>query len=718
MPGVELDGQHVWLTLPQDSSGLLTEAKALGYAHVRNGRIRFGVESAPQIIDFADRNGIDVTAAARKRAVKAASESDVTISRGVIHVRHDKAKRLPNLVEAVPIAMHRDSKKSHNYWSAPMSESAKIVAWADQHGLTVSNAVREDARTRWAQELAAFNLSSATSTDDHPTITGLTATLEPIQYPPIVALRRSRRLLLADVPGLGKSLESLASMRVEGEEAQRLVVVCPSNLTATLAEEMAEHFQPGTFSPLVAVGRDAQTIPDGVDAVIVGWAVLDAWAEELTAWKPDALIIDEGHFAKAGKQQIRTKKKPSRNAAGKVVYNRETEAVGGSIRATASTDLSAVVRRSGGMIMVLTGTPITNRPIELLALLEILGIEEVFGGSVSFKMRYCGPAEVKIPLKGGGHRTTTEFKGATNLRELNTRLRSSGFYMRRTKREWVESGRLQMKYVDGAAFYEPQAPRRPVILRPPEHAMAEYHMAETRLADDFADFAQEIARTSRVSMGSKVMKDKIAAKGAQDLTRIAELRVLAARIKMPVIMAKVDALVAEGEKVVIAAHHKEIVEAYAERYGGLKIQGGMPLAKVEEAKRIFNTTPVEESPVIVLSMEACKAGHTLCLQERHGVGKAARTMIFAEQGWVPGDVEQVQDRIWRFGQPREVFIHNVLVHGTVDMDIYQIREGKRASIDTAIDAAGGASANKEERSGAGQLAVKLAATALQGRKHA
>lgn len=713
MPAVELDGVHVWLSLPPGSD-LLAEAKGLGYAHLRDGRLRYGVESSPLVVAFADRHQLDVDQKVRTRANKVAKQADVTFNRGSIHVLHDKTKRLPNLVDAVPIAMHRDSKKSHNYWSAPPSESARIVAWADQQGLSVSPAVREDAAFRWKQELAAFNLSSAVDVEHCPAIIGLTSVLDPIQKPPIAAIQQNRRLLLADVPGLGKTLESLACARIEGQETERLLVVCPSNLTPTWAAQISEHFTAETFSPLIASGREAQQIPLGVDVVIIGWAVLDAWVEELTQWAPDGLIIDEGQFAKSGKQQTVKRDTVSRNENGHLVFGSKQEAVGeGSIRATASTNIAASVRQANGLIMILTGTPMVNRPLELLALLEILGIEDVFGGAVSFKKRFCGPKEVRIPTRGG-HRVKTAYKGATNLRELNTRLRSSGFYMRRTKEGWVASGKLKRKVVDGAEFYDRSAARRPLILRPPEHVMAEYNQAATVQSEYFADFAREVARTSRINLGTKAMQDKVAAKGAQELTRVGELRLLAARIKLAPIMAQVDALVAAGEKVVIAAHFKEIVDAYADRYGGLKIQGGMTPAKVEEAKRTFNSTPVEESPVIVLSMEACKAGHTLCLQEQFGAGRAARTMIFAEQGWVPGDVEQVEDRIWRFGQPREVHIRNYLIHGTTDMDIYRLRERKRKNLDTAIDGLGGDEPTGTERAMAGLLAAKLYATAIQG----
>jgi len=707
----ELDGQHIQLSL--DMKGpLAREAKALGYATFRNGRLRYGIEAAPGIVRFADTHGLLVDPKLRDAAAKVAAEPDVDIVRGCIKVIHDKTRHLPNLTETVPIALHRDDKKSRNYWTAPLSESARIVDWADRLGLSVAESVREDARTRWLKELEAFNLSSAKSVDEIPVITGLTSTLQPIQVPPIVVLHKWRTLLCADVPGLGKSLETLAAARVQGAEAKRIVLVCPSGLTANWLAEMSTHFEFGTFTPWVAESRTPSPIPDDVDVVVIGWPILDAWVSTLLEWRPDFLGIDEGHYAKSGKIQTKKERQPTKNAEGKVEFVDAEVKVGGSARGSAILDLSKAVLATKGLITIITGTPMVNRPLELLPLLEILGIvTEVFGGSVSYKNHFCDPKEVAVSGGRGYRGTKIEYKGATNLRELNTRLRTSGHYIRRTKESWVEAGSLKKKFVDGAYFYDTDAKRRPKILHLSNEAMAEYNEARDRQARFFTDYAQEVTRANpRMKYGSSAMFKKVAAKGASELNRISELRLLAAKAKIPSVLQRAKGLIAAGEKVVIAAHHKEVVDAYADALGGLKIQGGMSPKRIEEQKFLFNTRPIEEFPAIILSAEACKAGHTLCLQEKMGAGPACRYMIFAEQIWVPGDEEQIQDRIWRFGQPREVFIENALLANTFDMDIYHVRENKRRNIQVAIDAAESA-ANDPEKFGAGQLAVKL----LQGR---
>lgn len=334
------------------------------------------------------------------------------------------------------------------------------------------------------------------------------------------------------------------------------------------------------------------------------------------------------------------------------------------------------------MVLALTGTPIVNRPLELLPLLDALGVLHLFGGATAFKNRWCGPKKISI----GAGRTTTQYTGASNLLELNNRLVLSGHYIRRTKEHLVDKGVMQRKIVDGAYAYDRTATPMPwrIHMKPAE--AAEYREAEGETKTFLQDRAKEIAHELGASWTSDRVRRKMAGESNKHLAKITELRQVAGLLKVPYILGVVDAAIDRGEKVVIAAHHKDVVSAYSDHYTGLRIRGEMGVKAIEEAKRLFNETPVDEHPVLVLSIEAGKTGHTLCKQTLHGVGKACALMMLAEQMWTPGDEAQVQDRIWRIGQDREVTITNALLAGTIDEQIYDQRAKKKRTIDAAIDA--------------------------------
>ena len=74
---------------------------------------------------------------------------------------------------------------------------------------------------------------------------------------------------------------------------------------------------------------------------------------------------------------------------------------------------------------LLTGTPIKNRPVELVHQLKILDVLRDFSGAYEFKMRYCKPV-----YNGYGY----TWDGASNLEELNMKLRAKCM-IRRLKKD-------------------------------------------------------------------------------------------------------------------------------------------------------------------------------------------------------------------------------------------------------------------------------------------
>jgi SWI/SNF-related matrix-associated actin-dependent regulator 1 of chromatin subfamily A len=79
-------------------------------------------------------------------------------------------------------------------------------------------------------------------------------------------------------------------------------------------------------------------------------------------------------------------------------------------------------------VLFLTGTPILNRPAELWTTLEVLGHGGKFGGWMAFAKRYCDAKQV-----AAGRKVLWDFSGASNLEQMQARLRASGQVVRRLK---------------------------------------------------------------------------------------------------------------------------------------------------------------------------------------------------------------------------------------------------------------------------------------------
>lgn len=638
----------------------------------------------------------------------------VTFHEGMIRVPYNGRH---SVTEVCPLAaLNRRSKKLGPVWIVPPMDAPAVVTWADRLRVEVDPAVRGYADGLWQREMDALALSKATSLPDEmrQQVEGLTTTLLPPQEVVLAAATRCwidapgrevrhRALLVADEPGLGKTVMSLAVLRTVGARIPRAVVVCPTSLTRNWIVEMDTHFESGTFTPWVATTRTPSEPPDGVDVVVIGWDILGAWAQTLIDWGPDAVIADEGHYAKSGRIRTTEKATAKLDADGKVEHDEEgkpiidkvEEVTAGSTRATAVLDLGAAVAAAGGLILPLTGTPIVNRPAELEALLEFAGILHVFGDAVRYKQRYCGPETVKA-----GGRNITTYEGASHLLELNRRLSSSGHFVRRTKEMLVRDGTMKRKFVDGVYTFDYTTPPSPWMIYATDAEMDTYRLAQESLVEFLRLESARLAAELGLPLTHPRVRKRVS-KEYRNLQQLTALRKEAAKVKVPYVIAKARELADSGEKVVIAAHHREVVDAYADAFTGLKIQGQMSVAAIEQAKEIFNGTPASEHPVLVLSVEAGKTGHTLCKQALNNAGPECRFMIFAEQVWTPGDESQAQDRIWRIGQTREVRIVNALLATSIDEVMHRKRAKKRANVVAAVDAIG---AEESEQSGMWNIA--------------
>lgn len=197
------------------------------------------------------------------------------------------------------------------------------------------------------------------------------------------------RALLADEPGLGKSIQALywaANYEPEGP----WVVVCPANLKWHWEREVAQHLH---IHASILEGKDPRLgrLPGLTSKIyIINYDILRGrWVGWLRRQNPKLIIIDEGHYIK--------------NESAK--------------RSQHVRDLCQGVPN----VVILTGTPILSRPAELWNLVNLVKPQD-FDAWLPFAIRHCGPDK-----KPWGW----EYKGATHLDELHQRLLASCMIRRR-----------------------------------------------------------------------------------------------------------------------------------------------------------------------------------------------------------------------------------------------------------------------------------------------
>jgi len=500
-------------------------------------------------------------------------------------------------------------------WRAPLTSVAEVIKWADTFKQEVSNEIRE-MYTNINTSLSELKDASR-MVDAEVEVSGLQGEMLPYQRAGVAYAARARRTFIADEMGLGKTLQAIATLEYV-YDSYPAVVVCPATLVLNWKAEYKRWLPHRT----VKVVTDRKEFPSDYDVVVVGYSNIKHWEKQLL--NHQSYVFDESHYCKTPQAQ-RTKS---------------------AVKIARSAPKS-------GVVLCLTGTPVTNRPAEYASQLNILGNLDKFGGEWGFYRRYCGAFKDRWGI--------WHLDGHSHLDELNDRLRST-CYIRRTKEQVLSE--------------LPPVVHNPVLIDGTPAGIKEYKKAEVDIVEYLVARAKAIALELGESPHSAAVIAKIKAESNQHLVRLSVLRRLAAKAKMPIIKEWVESRVAEGRKVVIAAHHRDVVDELALAFGNLRIQGGMDINDVEEQKRKFMTMSCEEAPVIVLSIQAAKTGHNL---------QVAQDVLFVELPWTPADVDQTYSRCHRLGQKSSVTATYLLCNGTIDEEIYSLIERKRGVVNQAVD---------------------------------
>ena len=318
--------------------------------------------------------------------------------------------------------------------------------------------------------------------------------------------------------------------------------------------------------------------------------------------RPRALVLDESHYCKNP----------------------------GAKRTQAVQRLAAEIPDEG-LVLALTGTPVVNRPAELISQLRITR----------------APRGLRL---GRAVRQSASAARDAHLR-LHWHLRARCF-VRRLKADVLT-----------------QLPAKTRAVVPVElDNEAEYRLAERDL----------IGWLRSQPLDLRELDAKVAAAlRAERLVRLNALKVLAARGKLRAALAWIHDFCSSGERLVVFAHHREIQRAVLERFpAALHILGADSHAARDTALEAFQRPDGHHNQLIVCSIDA--AGHGLTLTRSSSVA-------FLELDWTPAKHDQAEDRCHRIGQKDAVNAYYLLAADTVDETISSLLERKRAVIGAVTD---------------------------------
>jgi SWI/SNF-related matrix-associated actin-dependent regulator 1 of chromatin subfamily A len=272
-------------------------------------------------------------------------------------------------------------------------------------------------------------------------------------------------------------------------------------------------------------------------------------------------------------------------------------------------------------IFELTGTPVVNNNTDLIQQLRILGRLDDFGGYRNFYNRYCdGP------------------KQSSNLKELNYRLWCSCFFRREKQK---------------------------VLTQLPEKTR-QYITCDITNRKEYEDAERDVLSYLRTYKNAN--DDKIArAMRGQIMVKMGILKAIAARGKIKAVSDFIHDIIDGGEKLILFAYLKEVVEALKKEFpDAVTVTGADNVAQKQNAVDRFQNDP--ECKLIILNYRSGGTGLTLTAASRVG---------FIEFPWTYSDCEQAEDRAHRNGQKNNVNCYYFLGDKTIDKYMYSVIQSKK-----------------------------------------
>lgn len=465
-----------------------------------------------------------------------------------------------------------------------------------------------------------------------------------------------RATLIGDEMGLGKTIQAIGLMNAM-PKITRVMVVCPPSLRTNWSREIEKWTVLGWHIHVINKEKDltaidTPTFSDAERRVFifsynrVGGKRNLNMGKRLMSIRWDLMIADEIHYCKNDKAQ-RTK-----GVLGE--WNKD-----GTVKVPG---LIHVCRK----LVFLTGTPITNRPVELFPLARALDPDGLGRSFIRFARRYCN---------GQLGRWGWDFSGASNLGELQDTLRAR-FMIRRLKKDVLK---------------DLPAKRRQILPLDPDG----HEKVIKQQADAFAKHDDVMTQLQEAQAMAMAMDDAEAFKEMGRLLRdarkiafkeLARERKNVAIAKIPAVIEHIkEALDSTNSSILVFAHHKAVVKALQEAFDTpLVITGDTP---TDKRQGIVDRFQSGDHRVFIGNIQAAGVGLTLT---------AGDLVIFAELDWTPANMMQAEDRAHRIGQTNPVLVQYLVFDGSVDSKMVKTLLRKMEVIEQALDTRDGKAAEEME----------------------
>jgi SWI/SNF-related matrix-associated actin-dependent regulator 1 of chromatin subfamily A len=394
--------------------------------------------------------------------------------------------------------------------------------------------------------------------------------------------------------GLGKTVQAIGVFNAEtnGQSIPKeysALVICPKSLVLNWKRELSEWRVRNSIKHSIKVCHYEALEKNGFTQAGIKW---------------DLVVVDEAHFIKNPK-------------------TKRTQAV-------------MALTENCKRLVLLTGTPILNSPIDLWPLLKLV-CPEGWPNFWQFAKRYCNARQVSFVSSKGYQGKRWDISGASNLDELREKLYETCL-IRRMKTD-------VMKQL-------PEKRRQIILLDNP--GIEEQNIIPNIDVDNYTDTVKRL-RAQKVAF--------------EEISRVRHEQAIA---KVSEVLKHVTMVLQNVNKVIIFAHHRDVIEALSRHLvflGMVCVTGETETEDRQHAVDCFNDDP--NCHVFLGSIHAAGTGLNLT---------AAEMVIFAESDWSPSVMNQAEDRAHRIGQKNSILVQILVWDKTLDARICQVLVKKQEVI--------------------------------------
>lgn len=534
--------------------------------------------------------------------------------------------------------------------------------------------------------------------------------------------------LIADQPGLGKTIQAVGVLNAD-ETIKSALIIVPASLKVNWYREIDKWMVPNLSFGIAEASRVERVfdgyakayekVPDGVyksgakagqpkfkrvevqgkpkyrvaevqkdywpdtDVVIINYDILDRFTDKIKDRGWDLVVCDECHALKT-------------SDSGRTLFilggvkhwtkqqKKDRAAQGLTTRPVWYTAIDARKR------VFLSGTPMLSRPVELWPICNSFDPSGLGKDFIEYAYKYCAAFHDAMRGPHGALNTS----GASNSEELGKFMRER-FMVRRLKREVLPELPPKRRVV--VPLDSPEI--RELVAREDELAQAlrlyeQVTLNKGVVLDEALHGEQITTNAARIGFTADMDPDHpnwkaldldyAAAVAGLEPPAVAILFEEMAAVRRDLGLAKLSVVVPwindfleGGEKLLVFAYHSDVVKAMAEQlshWNPATIWGGTPMHRRQAQVDLFQTN--ETCRLFIGNIQAAGVGFTLT---------RAADVAFAEGDWVPSLIEQCEDRACRIGQTAEKIMSYFLVaNGSLDARIAQAAKLKEDTINKTM----------------------------------